>query len=54
MTAAFTNDNSALVGFRFVIGLTTTSPTAATTLPTEVYAIDIGYIDWQEAGEGDP
>jgi len=54
MTAAFQSDSAAVVGWRFVIGIKTTSPTAGTTTPTEIYAIDIGYTEWQEPGEGDP
>jgi streptogramin lyase len=49
MTAQFTGAE-ALVGYRFTVGLSTLSTTA----PTEVYAIDVGYVDWEEAGEGDP
>jgi hypothetical protein len=50
MTAAFNTNNAALVGYRFILGLQTSCMVA----PTEVYAIDIGYQDWQEPGEGDP
>jgi hypothetical protein len=50
MTGQFTADNSALVGYRFVVGVASTS----TATPTEIYAIDIGYTEWAEPGEGDP
>jgi hypothetical protein len=50
LTGQFTADNSALVGYRFVVEVASISTAA----PTEVYAIDIGYTEWAEPGEGDP
>jgi fructose-specific component phosphotransferase system IIB-like protein len=50
MTAGFQANNAALVGYRAILGI----ESACMAAPTEIYAIDIGYIDWQEAGEGDP
>jgi hypothetical protein len=50
LTAGFKSNNVALVGYRFVCSIGTSS----TATPSELYAIDIGYIDWEEPGDGDP
>jgi hypothetical protein len=49
LTAQFTGD-AAAVGYRMAIQINA----RCTATPTEIFAIDIGYVDWQEAGEGDP
>jgi hypothetical protein len=50
MTAMFDPvDGKAPVGYRFVIGVNMTS----TNQQQELYAVDIGYIDYGEPGEGD-
>lgn len=63
LTAAFTADPAGvletahpLIGYRFVVTLTTSPVTTGGfyASASELYAIDIGYIDWEEQGEADP
>jgi hypothetical protein len=48
MAAAFSN-TAPVVGYRFSIQVQKN----ADTLPAKVYALDIGYVDYEEAGEGE-
>jgi hypothetical protein len=50
LTAKFSTDGASLVAYRFMCYVYCSVMAA----PTELYAIDVGYTDWEEPGDGDP
>jgi hypothetical protein len=51
MAGQFLTDGTPMVGYRFAVTVEKKNPDLS---PATLYAIDVGYIDWENPGEGDP